>query len=49
MVRVFDDGELIAEIIPGIGDLELIKPYIKGEYKKIVDKDLNLTMVVKRS
>jgi diadenylate cyclase len=49
VVRVFDDGELVAEIIPGIGDLELIKPYIKGEYEKVVKKDLNLTMVVKRS
>ena len=48
VVRVFDDGELIAEIIPGIGDLELIKPYIKGEYEKLVEKDLNLTMVVKK-
>jgi diadenylate cyclase len=49
VVRVFDDGELVAEIIPGIGDLELIKPYIKGEYEKVVKKDLNVTMVVKRS
>jgi diadenylate cyclase len=49
VVRVFDDGELVAEIIPGIGDLELIKPYIKGEYEKVVKKDSNLTMIVKRS
>jgi diadenylate cyclase len=48
VVRVFDDGELIAEIIPGIGDLELIKPYIKGDYKKIVEENSNLTIIVKR-
>jgi len=48
-VRLFDDGELVAEIIPGIGDLELIKPYLKGYYEKIIDKDSNLTVVVKRS
>ncbi len=48
MVRIFDGGELIAEIITGIGDLEMIKPHIKGDYEKIVEKDLNLTMIVKR-
>lgn len=49
VVRVFDDGMLVAEIITGIGDLEMIKPHIKGEYEKIVEKDLNLTMIVKRT
>ncbi len=49
VVRVFDDGELIAEIIPGIGDLELIKPYIKGDYEKIVEKNSNLTIIVKKA
>jgi diadenylate cyclase len=49
VVRLFDDGELVAEIIPGIGDLELIKPYLKGDYEKIMDKDSNLTVVVKRT
>lgn len=47
MVRVFEDGELIGEIKAGIGDLEMIKPHIKGKYDKIVDKDLNLTIIVK--
>ncbi len=49
VVRIFDDGKLIAEIITGLGDLEMIKPHIKGEYEKIVEKDLNLTMIVKKS
>ncbi|MHC1623217.1 MAG: DNA integrity scanning protein DisA nucleotide-binding domain protein [Candidatus Methanospirareceae archaeon] len=49
VVRIFDDGELIAEIITGIGDLEMIKPHIKGDYEKIVEKDLNLMMIVKRT
>jgi diadenylate cyclase len=48
-VRIFDDGELVGEIIPGVWDLEMIKPRIKGDYEKIVDKDLNLTMVVKKT
>ncbi len=48
-VRIFDGGELVGEIIPGVWDLEMIKPRIKGGYEKIVDKDLNLTMVVKRT
>ncbi len=47
VVRVFDDGELIGEIISGVWDLEKIKPHIKGKYEKIVNKDLNLTMIVK--
>ncbi|MBA7552441.1 hypothetical protein ES705_45002 [subsurface metagenome] len=47
VVRVFDDGELIGEILTGVWDLEKIKPHIRGEYEKIVEKDLNLTMVVK--
>jgi len=49
VVRIFGNGELIAEIITGIGDLEMIKPHIKGEYEKIVEKDLNLTMIVRRN
>lgn len=49
VVRIFDDGTLVAEIITGIGDLEMIKPHIKGDYDKIVEKDLNLTMIVKKS
>lgn len=47
VVRVFDDGELVGEILTGVWDLEKIKPHIRGEYEKIVEKDLNLTMVVK--
>lgn len=47
VVRIFDDGELIAEILTEIGDLEMIKPRIKGEYEEIVEKDLNLAVVVK--
>jgi DNA integrity scanning protein DisA with diadenylate cyclase activity len=49
VVRVFDDGELVAEIIPRIGDLELIKPCIKGDYEKLVEKNSNLTIIVKRT
>jgi len=47
VVRVFDDGELVGEILTGVWDLEKIKPHIRGEYEKIVEKDLNLTMIVK--
>jgi len=46
-VRIFDDGELVTEVMIGIWDLEMIKPRINGDYEKIVDKDLNLTMIVK--
>ena len=49
VVRLFDDGELVGEIIRGIWDLEKIKPHIKGKYEKILEKDLNLTMMVKRT
>ena len=47
VVRVFDDGELVGEIISGVWDLEKIKPHVKGKYEKSVNKDLNLTMIVK--
>lgn len=47
VVRVFDDGELVGEIIAGVWDLEKIKPHIKGRYEKRIEKDLNLTMIVK--
>jgi len=53
VVRIFDDGELVAEIISGARegawDLEKIKPHIKGKYEKVVEKDLNLTMILKQS
>ncbi|NMX22257.1 hypothetical protein C5S30_07570 [ANME-1 cluster archaeon GoMg4] len=49
VVRIFGDGELIAEIITGTGDLGKVKPHIKGDYEKIVERDLNVTMIVKRS
>jgi DNA integrity scanning protein DisA with diadenylate cyclase activity len=48
-VRIFDDGEVVGEIITGVWDLGMVKPRIKGGYEKIVDKDLNLTMIVKRT
>lgn len=47
VVRIFDDGGLVGEILMGVWDLEKIKPHIKGEYEKIVEKNLNLTMIVK--
>jgi diadenylate cyclase len=47
VVRIFDGGELVGEIISGVSDLEKIKPHIRGKYEKIVEKELNLTMVVK--
>ncbi len=49
VVRVFDDGELVGEIISGRWDLEKLKPHIKGKYEKIVEKDLNLSMIVKKN
>jgi len=36
-------------IISGVWDLEKIKPHIKGKYEKIVEKDLNLSMLIKRT
>lgn len=48
VVRIFKDGELVGEIISGPWDLEKIKPHIKGNYEKIVEKDLNLTLIVKK-
>lgn len=47
VVRIFDDGGLVGEILMGVWDLEKIKPHIKGEYEKIVEKNLDLTMIVK--
>ncbi|MFZ2070437.1 MAG: diadenylate cyclase [Halobacteriota archaeon] len=49
LVRIFNEGELIAEIMTGVWNLEIIKPRIKGEYEKRVEKNLNLTMIVKRT
>ena len=49
VVRVFDDGELVAEIIPRIEDLERLKPFIRGDYETITDTDSNLTVVVKKT
>ena len=48
VVTIFDDGELVGEIMLGVGGLEKIKPHIKGEYEKIVEKNLNLTIIVKK-
>jgi len=47
VVRVFNDGELVGEIMSGVWDLDKIKPHIKGKYEEVVNKDLNLTMIVK--
>jgi diadenylate cyclase len=49
VVRIFDDGKLVGEIITGIWDLDKVKPHIIGGYEKIVNKDSNLTMIVKRT
>ncbi len=47
IVRLFDDGELVAELIPWVGNLERVKPRIKGEFEKIVLTTKNVTMMVK--
>jgi diadenylate cyclase len=49
IVRLFDDGELVAELIPWVGELKLVQPRIKGEIEKIVDTTKNVTMMVKKS
>ncbi|MCW3130579.1 MAG: diadenylate cyclase [Methanophagales archaeon] len=49
VVRVFDDGELVGEIISGVWNLEKIKPHVKDKYEKIVKRDLNLSMIVKKN
>lgn len=49
IVRLFDDGELVAEVIPWVGNLELVKPRIKGEFEKIVDTTKNVTVMAKKS
>jgi diadenylate cyclase len=48
VVRIFNDGELVAEIMPGLWDMEMLKPRIRGEYERIFEKDSNLTIIVKR-
>ncbi|MGC9444498.1 MAG: DNA integrity scanning protein DisA nucleotide-binding domain protein [Candidatus Methanospirareceae archaeon] len=49
IVRLFDDGELIAEFIPWVGELERVKPRIEGEIEKIVDTTKNVTVMIKKS
>jgi diadenylate cyclase len=49
IVRLFDDGELVAELIPWVGELKLVQPRIKGEIEKIVDTTKNVTVMVKKS
>ncbi len=47
VVRIFDDGELIAEIMPGIWELDKIKPHISGKYERIINKEQGITMIIK--
>jgi diadenylate cyclase len=48
VVRLFDDGELVAELIPWVGELKLVQPRIKGEIEKIVDTTKNVTVMVRK-
>ena len=48
VVRIFDSGELVAEILSGIWELDKIKPHIRGKYEKIIEKNLGLTMIMKK-
>jgi diadenylate cyclase len=48
VVRIFSGGELVAELMPGFWDMEMLKPRIRGEYDRIFEKDSNLTIIVKR-
>jgi len=48
VVRIFDNGELVAEILSGIWELDRIKPHIRGKYEKIIEKNLGLTMIMKK-
>jgi hypothetical protein len=40
---------LVAEIMPGPWDMEMLKPLLRGEYERIFEKESNLTIIVKRS
>jgi DNA integrity scanning protein DisA with diadenylate cyclase activity len=46
VVRIFENGELIGEIIPWALDLRKIKPRVKGKLEKVVRN--NLTVILKR-
>ena len=48
VVRIFDNGDLVAEILSGIWELDRIKPHIRGKYEKIIEKNLGLTMIMKK-
>lgn len=49
VVRIFTGGELIAELMPGLWDMEMLKPRIRGEYDRIFEKASNLTVILKRA
>ncbi|HDS44971.1 MAG TPA: hypothetical protein ENN68_02550 [Methanomicrobia archaeon] len=49
IVRLFDDGELVAEFIPWVSNLELVKPRIRGEIEKIIDTTKNVTVMFRKS
>ncbi len=49
VVRIFDGGELVAEILTGIWELDKIKPRISGKYEKIIERDLGLTLIMKKN
>lgn len=49
VVRIFTDGELVAELMPGLWDMEMLKPRIRGEYTRIFEKASNLTVILKRA
>ncbi|MBN1455379.1 MAG: diadenylate cyclase [Methanomicrobia archaeon] len=48
IVRLFDDGALVAELIPWVGELKLVQPRIKGEIETIVDTTKNVTVIVRK-
>ena len=49
VVRIFSGGELVAELMPGLWDMDMLKPRIRGEYERIFEKESNLTIILKRS
>ncbi len=49
VVRIFDNGELIAEIMSGVWELDKIKPHIRGKYERIINREQNMTMILKSS
>ncbi len=49
VVRIFSGGELVAELMPGLWDMDMLKPRIRGEYERIFEQASNLTIILKRS